>query len=222
MGANGMNPRNGLLALQASVLAACTVLLACSPTILSDASDDGGTAVSYASCVVRGMSASCASCANDSCGADISAYEGACSDYLSCICSDGGDDAAAAQVVACDEDVTSSCQSAYHNVQACVQTTCAASCSTVEDAGTVQEGGTMACGVGLASPACASCVTTLCCSATQLCADDPSCSAIIACVQNCRGDMDCQSNCLNDYPYGQTDFNDMSVCWQSECGQQGC
>jgi len=218
-----MNPKNRLLSLWASVLAACSTLLACSPTILSDASDDGGTVVSYASCVVQGMSARCASCANDSCGADISAYEGACSGYLSCICSDGGgDDAAAAQAVACDEDVTSTCQGAYQNVKACVQTTCAASCSTVEDAGTVQEGGTMACGVGFASPGCASCVTTLCCSATQACADDQNCSGIIACVQNCLGDTDCQSNCLNDYPTGQMEFNDMSLCWQSECGQQGC
>ncbi|HEY1694245.1 MAG TPA: hypothetical protein VGG39_18880 [Polyangiaceae bacterium] len=90
-------------------------------------------------------SADCTSCIENSCGSQVSAYESACSDYVSCFCN-GGANAQAEQN--CESKLSEgNCASAGDAVGTCEQSSCATQCSGT----TSSSGGTTSSSGGTAS-----------------------------------------------------------------------
>ncbi len=83
-------------------------------------------------------------------------------------------------------------------------------------------GSGMACGF-LYPTACASCVMTNCCSASQTCASDPACVSLNNCVVSCNGNTTCQNTCgSNSTQATVNEFNAGQACLHMSCAAAGC
>jgi hypothetical protein len=109
-----------------AVVAAVAAALACSSSNGSGGPD---------SCVAQQVGSVCLSCAQDKCGQNVTGYESACADYLSCICPGGTLSSTAKQSSACQAKNTTACGNAAQTVGACAQQNCNAQCYAPNDGG---------------------------------------------------------------------------------------
>ncbi len=77
------------------------------------------------------------------------------------------------------------------------------------------------------SPACSSCLVSMCCGVTQTCLNDPACAALDSCVNTCSttagGDAgsvsDCDQACADSQTQAVRDaYQAWSACLGSACG----
>jgi hypothetical protein len=93
----------------------------------------GGSTLTTAeanACLATGAGSDCFECVRASCGPELSDYESACSDYLSCVCP-GGNFSCSAESSACNANAGgSSCATAEASYGACGLQNCKTPCSS--------------------------------------------------------------------------------------------
>lgn len=91
------------------------------------------------SCLPAAVGSGCWSCLQAHCGSQLSGFESACGDYLSCLCPGGSVSCSAANSSVCDAKAQeSTCPTAGMSMGVCVQQNCEAPCS---EGGTECDGG---------------------------------------------------------------------------------
>jgi hypothetical protein len=91
----------------------------------------GNTTVETNACLATVVGNDCFSCVQASCGPELSGYEIACSDYLSCLCPGGNFSCSAATSSTCNPNAAgSSCATAEASYGACGLQNCKTPCST--------------------------------------------------------------------------------------------
>jgi hypothetical protein len=91
----------------------------------------GNTTVEANACLATVVGSDCFSCVQASCGPELSDYESACSDYLSCVCPGGNFSCSLATSSACNPNAGgSSCATAEASYGACGLQNCKAQCSS--------------------------------------------------------------------------------------------
>jgi len=90
----------------------------------------GNTTVETNACLATVVGSDCFSCVQASCGPELSDYESACSDYLSCVCPRGNFSCSAVTSSACNPTVGSSCATAEISYGACGLQNCKTPCSS--------------------------------------------------------------------------------------------
>jgi hypothetical protein len=91
----------------------------------------GNTTVQANACLATVVGSDCFSCVQASCGAELSGYESACSDYLSCVCPGGNFSCSLATSSACNPNAGgSSCATAEASYGTCGLQNCKAQCSS--------------------------------------------------------------------------------------------
>ncbi|HEY8091456.1 MAG TPA: hypothetical protein VIF09_26510, partial [Polyangiaceae bacterium] len=112
--------RNAILLAMGAVCAVAAAF-ACS----SSSSGGGGGNCGYSQGGTTNQA--CTSCVESSCSSQISTYNGACSDYSSCVCSAGSN---ASALQACQSKASEgSCPSAAQGVSSCVASKCSSQCN---------------------------------------------------------------------------------------------
>jgi hypothetical protein len=210
----------------------------------SEANGNGGGPPVPVACLGQAFGGACDSCIQASCGSALGSFGSECSDYVGCYCPNGAYSASAQMSQNCLSKVTAnpSCLSSVQTMNGCVMQNCASECQAANGSGSSSGGGTGggnagsgsaggsggggmtdACGVAFTSSACAGCVTSQCCSATEKCAGDQGCLGIITCIHGCGSNMTCEHSCITSAPSSaQSELNDAVQCWSSSCGKSGC
>jgi len=67
---------------------------------------------------------------------------------------------------------------------------------------------------------CVPCIEASCCTANQACSG--ACVSLVTCTQGCSStDEACVSTCFNQWPTGQSAYNDLANCISGQ-GCTGC
>jgi hypothetical protein len=178
-------------------------------------SNSGSSGGSYSGtdCPSEGVtSGACISCLEAQCSSELTALnEGCTSSDLSCACPSG------ANPESCD--LSSECQTAGPDYQACIQENCAADCSTTGGGGTPEDSGSTAGGCSLSGGgACQVCEQTNCCAADVACTGNSECLAYGDCLEACGDDDNsCLDTCAETNSGGVADYNAISACITGTC-----
>lgn len=109
-----------------SAFAFVAVATSIAAAIACSTSSGNGADAGAGTCTGRpgaSTNAACTTCVQTNCGGEISAFDSACSDYVTCVCADGG--------VSClAKAMESGCDSAGANLSMCQQTNCTSACTT--------------------------------------------------------------------------------------------
>jgi hypothetical protein len=90
-----------------------------------------GTGGGASSCLAGALGSDCLSCIQDRCGSQLTGFNSACSDYLSCACPAGDNfSCSAAMSSACEQKSKGSgCTTALTSIDTCMQQSCETQCS---------------------------------------------------------------------------------------------
>jgi hypothetical protein len=78
----------------------------------------------------------------------------------------------------------------------------------------------MDCGINVGGPAgCDECFAQHCCAYGQACAASQPCQQFGACASSCGNDVNCQINCVNEFPNGYDPYVAIVMCMQTGCPQ---
>jgi hypothetical protein len=75
------------------------------------------------------------------------------------------------------------------------------------------------------TPMCDTCMTQLCCTEDNTCANDPNCIALLNCISACGppppdGGTSCLDGCANQYPSAMPEYMAVGNCFIGSCRAQ--